>query len=242
MYLALLLVLLGCICVVACIATGCWLCVTGVRGRMLDTHPYCRTCGYDLIGHCPRPDTCIECGSTLRMVGAVRIGRRVIRPERLVIGVMMLGICLLPLFGYRANPPAQALPVPQVIPAPVQTANTAPIQGTAERDAIASRRPSTTNDGNAPRKPATDHTVLLGAEQGSTISLIAQTRSQHILSPTSDTNDALAHIRMLQAFDPAFVSGVSGAHMTPQVTTPATVVQMPVFQTPLWNSSSIGVR
>jgi hypothetical protein len=135
MVLALLLVMLGCACVLACITTACWMCITGVRGRMLDSHPYCKSCGFDLIGHCPRPDTCIECGATLRAVGAVRVGRRTYMPQRIVIGLMLLGICVLPLIGYAASRQSQGLPVPVAFPAQVQAARPSATNGSGVRAA-----------------------------------------------------------------------------------------------------------
>ena len=46
----------------------------GLRGRAIDDHPVCRSCGRDLFGLDPRPLRCVECGKATR--GNVRVGNR----------------------------------------------------------------------------------------------------------------------------------------------------------------------
>lgn len=60
----------------------------GLRGRVIDDHPVCRRCRFDLIGL--SPEQCPECGADLGRPRAVRTGNRV-RLKRLSwLGVVVL--------------------------------------------------------------------------------------------------------------------------------------------------------
>jgi hypothetical protein len=50
--------------------------VVARRGRVVDDHPLCRRCGFDLFGTPHTTDRCNECGRDLRAPGAIRIGHR----------------------------------------------------------------------------------------------------------------------------------------------------------------------
>jgi len=76
------------------LAAGVWLTVTGLRGRVVDDHPVCRKCGFDLVGVYPGSDRCPECGSKLGEQ-AVRIGQRVRRRVRLAGGALGVVAALL---------------------------------------------------------------------------------------------------------------------------------------------------
>ena len=64
----------------------------GVRGRRVNDHPVCRRCGFDLIGLYPGAELCPECGGSLAVGRAVRIGAR--RRRRGLIGVGVV-LCVL---------------------------------------------------------------------------------------------------------------------------------------------------
>lgn len=62
----------------------------GLRGRKLNNHPVCRPCGFDLSGI----DTggareCPECGGSLSLPKAIRIGERA-RLKRLILGASIV--------------------------------------------------------------------------------------------------------------------------------------------------------
>ena len=76
------------------LAAGVWLLVTGLRGRVVDDHPVCRKCGFDLVGVYPGVGCCPECGEELGE-GAVRIGQRVRRRVRTGAGVVVSSVTLL---------------------------------------------------------------------------------------------------------------------------------------------------
>jgi hypothetical protein len=69
----------------------------GVRGRVVDDHPICRKCRFDLIG-LVSPANCPECGSPLHNPAAIRHGARRHRPAAIVLGSLML-LTSLGLFG-----------------------------------------------------------------------------------------------------------------------------------------------
>lgn len=70
--------------------------VRGLRGRLINTHPHCRGCGFDLHGlQLDAGTNCPECGRPVRSGGpAVRIGKRQRRPGLISLGVLvvLLGI------------------------------------------------------------------------------------------------------------------------------------------------------
>ncbi len=69
----------------------------GWRGRLVNDHPYCRACGFDLTGLSKIREQCPECGSNLLNLGAVREGLRVRRYGLLIAGLLCLLVPLLPL-------------------------------------------------------------------------------------------------------------------------------------------------
>lgn len=74
---------------------GVVLLAVGIRGRLVNTHPHCRRCRFDLVGH-TSPDgswsgrVCPECGSDLAAAGAIRIGIRAARRPALFAGLAIL--------------------------------------------------------------------------------------------------------------------------------------------------------
>src|SRR5688572_4852644 len=79
------------ICIIlAPLLVGALLLVHGTRGKRVDDHPVCRTCGFDLIGKPPEQTVCSECGSPLAQRGAVRVGNRVRSPGLIFSGAMLL--------------------------------------------------------------------------------------------------------------------------------------------------------
>ena len=74
---------------------GACLLVLAVRGRRIDDHPLCRRCGFDLSGiERGQAARCPECGCSLGVRHAVRIGNRRRRPWQ-VIGASMLMVIML---------------------------------------------------------------------------------------------------------------------------------------------------
>jgi len=61
----------------------------GVRGRVVDDHPICRKCRFDLVG-LATPSNCPECGAGLDRPRAIRSGARRRRPGLVITGVAIL--------------------------------------------------------------------------------------------------------------------------------------------------------
>jgi hypothetical protein len=61
----------------------------GVRGRVVDDHPICRKCRFDLVG-LATPSNCPECGARLDRPRAIRSGTRRRRPGLVIAGVAIL--------------------------------------------------------------------------------------------------------------------------------------------------------
>lgn len=80
--------------VVAFLAVGIAMLVSGLCGRVIDGHPVCRRCRFDLVGSVPGLAKCPECGSALDGVRAITIGNRRRRPLYIGAGavVMLLSI------------------------------------------------------------------------------------------------------------------------------------------------------
>lgn len=72
------------------IVGGCVL-ASGLRGRLLNAHPHCRGCGFDLHGiELASGTRCPECGRLISTSGSsVRIGRRKKSPAVVVLGVLL---------------------------------------------------------------------------------------------------------------------------------------------------------
>jgi hypothetical protein len=75
-----------------CLAGGATLLLLGLRGRLVDDHPHCRQCGFDLVGLWGSTSNCPECGSGLGH-GKVIHGMRQRRPRFIVVGALLLAIC-----------------------------------------------------------------------------------------------------------------------------------------------------
>lgn len=71
---------------------GAVFCV-GMRGRVIDDHPLCAKCRFDLSG-LTSPPTCPECGADLALRHAVRIGHRRRRRPLLAAGLLLLLVCV----------------------------------------------------------------------------------------------------------------------------------------------------
>jgi predicted RNA-binding Zn-ribbon protein involved in translation (DUF1610 family) len=64
--------------------------------RKVDDHPYCRACGFDLMGRVPAPSSCPQCGAALSEPKSIRIGQN--EPSR---ALQFLGLLLMvPLLGF----------------------------------------------------------------------------------------------------------------------------------------------
>lgn len=62
--------------IAAILLAGVWLVALGWRGRLLDNHPWCRKCRFDLFGLTQGVERCPECGAKLGRPRAVVLGRR----------------------------------------------------------------------------------------------------------------------------------------------------------------------
>lgn len=62
----------------------------GRRGRLVDDHPLCRRCGFDLFGLPPDSGRCPECGADLSRKRARRQGHRRAYRRALIAGLMLL--------------------------------------------------------------------------------------------------------------------------------------------------------
>lgn len=69
---------------------GVVLMVVGWRGRRLNRHPICRSCGFDLEGTLPQGVTCPECGAGLKRPNAFRVGARRKRWITVAVGVLLV--------------------------------------------------------------------------------------------------------------------------------------------------------
>lgn len=71
---------------------GIFVLVRGLRGRLLNTHPHCRGCGFDLHGlSFDTTSRCPECGRIVSSSKvAIRIGKRQRRTGMAVLGVFVL--------------------------------------------------------------------------------------------------------------------------------------------------------
>jgi predicted RNA-binding Zn-ribbon protein involved in translation (DUF1610 family) len=61
--------------------------VTGLRGRKIDGHPLCRTCGHDLYGSTNAVRNCPKCGRALRYRKDIRVGNRRKSKSRIYTGI-----------------------------------------------------------------------------------------------------------------------------------------------------------
>jgi predicted amidophosphoribosyltransferase len=66
----------------------------GLAGRILDDHPICRQCGFDLTGKPKGSSRCAECGADLQNGHAVRIGHHQRRRGPFVMGLGMLALSM----------------------------------------------------------------------------------------------------------------------------------------------------
>ncbi len=80
-------------------AAGLALLLLGVRGRLVNTHPVCRACRFDLVGlwSAERPGVCPECGGDLSPQRAVRFGQRRRRRLFIAAGLLLFLIGAVPL-------------------------------------------------------------------------------------------------------------------------------------------------
>jgi hypothetical protein len=80
------------------IAYALFLLIRGLRGRIVDDHPHCARCGYDLFGN-PAAQKCSECGAELSAESSTRIGHREREWASIAVGVVLLMLTTLAL-GY----------------------------------------------------------------------------------------------------------------------------------------------
>ncbi len=76
-------------------AIGMILLTRGVRGRVLDNHPVCNRCQFDLIDLYPAAAACPECGGKLSMPDAIVVGNRRRQPVQAWVGGVMLAVLTL---------------------------------------------------------------------------------------------------------------------------------------------------
>jgi hypothetical protein len=78
--------------------------IRGLRGRMLDDHPVCRRCGFDLFGLPAGVEKCSECGADLARPKAIRVGNRRRRAPLIWTGgfIFLIGFAVAALIGVAA--------------------------------------------------------------------------------------------------------------------------------------------
>lgn len=78
---------------IAAFIAGVGLLVLGLRGRLVDDHPICRKCGFDLVGvyGAGAANRCSECGVGLTRA-AVRVGNRRRRRGTAAVGIVLIVI------------------------------------------------------------------------------------------------------------------------------------------------------
>jgi hypothetical protein len=69
---------------------GLVLLIRGLRGRVIDDHPLCRACGFDLFGLPAGVTKCSECGADISGARATRIGHRQRRPGMALLGSLLI--------------------------------------------------------------------------------------------------------------------------------------------------------
>lgn len=62
----------------------------GFLGLLVNDHPHCRRCRFDLSGLAPRAEWCPECGSTITGPGSIRVGLRRRRPFAVGVGAVLI--------------------------------------------------------------------------------------------------------------------------------------------------------
>lgn len=85
------------------LSLGFLLIVSGLRGRRIDDHPWCRKCRFDLFGRDNQADpVCPECGCNLDKPNTVRVGQRKKRRGMILIASFLLffGTAWLGVVGY----------------------------------------------------------------------------------------------------------------------------------------------
>ena len=92
---SLMLMVLGNVLIPGTIMLGAILLQYGWRGRVINDHPWCKACGFDLFQRWPDAARCPECGTNLKSPGAVRHGQRAVRPKPLVIGAGLVSVGLI---------------------------------------------------------------------------------------------------------------------------------------------------
>ncbi|MEX2219902.1 MAG: hypothetical protein WD749_14215 [Phycisphaerales bacterium] len=69
---------------------GTYLLRRGWRGRIINDHPWCSSCRFDLVGLGESVTCCPECGQDLTDYGAIRVGQRVRRPRLVAAGLLLI--------------------------------------------------------------------------------------------------------------------------------------------------------
>jgi hypothetical protein len=75
--------------VVAVFAAGLVLLGLGLRGFLVNDHPHCAKCGFDLIGLCVAQIPCPECGASVAGPNTVRIGKKRRRTQLVIVGGLL---------------------------------------------------------------------------------------------------------------------------------------------------------
>jgi hypothetical protein len=81
--------------IITCAFAAAMLVISGMRGRVLDDHPLCRRCGFDLTGKPGTSALCSECGADVTRPRAIVIGHRKRRIAPLIAGTMLMCASLL---------------------------------------------------------------------------------------------------------------------------------------------------
>lgn len=138
MLLPMLLTFIAAVCITGLLGLGSLLIWKGLCGKIVDGHPLCGNCKFDLVGHSPRPDLCPECGVAIARIGGIQIGHREQQIHKIVHGstLMAVNLSIVGLCWWSAERPATAnniaivpsfrmAPMPLAVPVAMQnTINT----------------------------------------------------------------------------------------------------------------------
>lgn len=102
--------------IAAVCATIVWLWVAW-RGKRVDDHPLCRSCGYDLVGQglLTSESRCPECGRSVALRSAIRIGHRRSNPRLASLAAIALMASLF-FFGLHAWSRIAKVPISRMTP------------------------------------------------------------------------------------------------------------------------------
>lgn len=110
MLLSMLITIIASVCITGLLGLGFCLIWSGICGKIVDGHPLCGNCKFDLVGHSLRPHRCPECGEIIAQAGGIVMGHRDQQVPKIVHGSILIAINLsiVGLCWWTAQRPATA--------------------------------------------------------------------------------------------------------------------------------------